>query len=292
MTIYNLGSINADHTYALPHLPGAGETLAALSLRSGLGGKGANQSVAAAQAGAIVRHLGAVGPDGVWAVERLAALGVDTSGIARIAGPTGHAIICVDSFGENQIILYPGANQQIPAEALAALAGIAPGDWLMLQNETNLPREAAQVARAAGAQVAYSAAPFDLAAVRDVLPHVDLLLLNAVEAQQLCAAMAMALTDLPVPQIVVTRGGDGADWHDIAAGLTVSVPAFSVDVVDTTGAGDTFAGYLVASLAAGQEPKQALRLASAAAAIKVTRAGTADAIPSLAEVEEFCQRHP
>ena len=287
MTIYNLGSINADHFYAVPHLPGPGETLAAMSLSTGLGGKGANQSVAAAKAGADVVHVGAVGPDGAWALDRLAQYGVGTSHIAQIDIATGHANICVDPGGENQIILYTGANRAMSEVQLAILDNAGPGDWLMLQNETNLQVQAAERARAKGAKVAYSAAPFDVEAVTAVLRHTDLLLLNAVEARQLAHALGVAVSDLPVPQVVVTKGADGAEWHDLQTGETIAIPAHSVAPVDTTGAGDTFAGYLVAGLSQGMEPESALRFASAAAALKVTRAGTADAIPLRTEVDAF-----
>lgn len=285
MTLFTLGSINVDYAYIVPHLPGAGETLAAHGLTTGLGGKGANQSVAAARAGADVVHIGAVGRDGAWVLDRLAGYGVQTHAIARIDTPTGHAVICVDPKGENQIIVYPGANRALSHDQLTALEAMRPGDWLLVQNETNLQAEAAQKARDHGAQIAYSAAPFDVDAVRAVLPLTDLLLLNAVEAAQLCAALAVTLADLPVPRVVVTKGADGVDWHE--GDKTVSVPAQKVDVVDTTGAGDTFAGYLVAGLSQGMIPAAALRLASAAAAIKVTRAGTADAIPTRAQVDAF-----
>lgn len=285
MTLFTLGSINVDYAYAVPHLPGPGETLSAHAVATGLGGKGANQSVAAARAGADVVHIGAVGRDGGWAVERLAGYGVQTHAIAAIDTPTGHAIICVDPAGENQIIVYPGANRALTRDQLTALDAVRPGDWLLVQNETNLQAEAAQKARDQGAQVVYSAAPFDVDAVRAIMPLTDLLLLNAVEAAQLCEALGVVLADLPVPRVVVTKGAVGVDWHE--GGKTVSVPAHLVDVVDTTGAGDTFAGYLVAGLSQGMTPHNALRLAAAAAAIKVTQAGTADAIPTRAQVDAF-----
>jgi ribokinase len=286
VTIYNLGSINADHVYAVPHLPGAGETLAATALTTGLGGKGANQSVAAARAGATVVHIGAVGHDGRWAIDRLTRYGVQTHAIAEGDTATGHANICVDPRGENQIIVYPGANQRLCATHLAPIDAVRPGDWLMLQNETNLQFAAATRARALGGRVAYSAAPFDVSAVQAVLPHIDLLILNAIEAEQLTQALGGPVSDLPVPMIVVTKGAHGADLIP-DAGETVTIAAPKVDAVDTTGAGDTFAGYMIAGLEQGMAPKQALRLAAAAAALKVTRSGTADAIPSRDEVEQF-----
>lgn len=291
--IYNLGSINADHLYRLTHLPAPGETLAASAYVRGLGGKGANQSVAAARAGAEVRHIGAVGADGRWMVERLESFGVDCSGVAGLGCASGHAIINVDAAGENAIVIHAGANREIPAGVLsAALAGAGEGDVLILQNETSLQAEAARIAQEKGLFVVYSAAPFDAQAVREVLPFVSLLLLNAVEADQLCSALSVSLDDLPVENVLVTHGAEGAVWHDIARGIDVSVPALKVEAVDTTAAGDTYAGYLIAGLAEGMSVREAMHLAAAAAALKVTRPGTADAIPGRAEVEAFVQAQP
>ena len=286
--IYNLGSINIDHVYRVPHLPAPGETLAADSYTVGLGGKGANQSVAAARAGSQVRHIGGVGAEGVWARDRIAGYGVDVAGVAVLDVPTGHAIITVDPGAENSIVLFPGANQALDLAAVqAALAGIGPADTLLVQNETAHASAAAALARAQGARVICSAAPFDLAAVQAMLPHTSILVLNAVEADQLCAALGCSLDQVPVPELLVTRGRDGAEWISNATGARASVAALKVQAVDTTGAGDTFAGYFVAALDAGQTPAQALTLAAAAAALKVTKAGTADVIPSLCEVTEF-----
>lgn len=286
MTIFNLGSINIDHFYRLPHLPAPGETLAATGYSIGLGGKGANQSAAAAKAGAPVVHLGAVGPEGDWAVERLRGWGVDTTGIARLDTPTGHAIINVDAAGENSIVLFPGANRALPFDAVEqVLIRARPGDTLMLQNETAHQVAAARLARDRGLRVIYSAAPFDVDAVRSMLEYVSILAVNAVEADQLCAAMGVALDTLDVPELLVTRGADGAEWR--GGGQVVTAAPIKVNPVDTTGAGDTFAGYFAAGRDAGLTPGAALGLASAAASLKVTRRGTADAIPTRAEVEAF-----
>ncbi|PYF11983.1 ribokinase [Rhodobacter viridis] len=288
MTIFNLGSINADHFYRLPHLTLPGETLAATSYDRGLGGKGANQSVAAARAGAVVRHIGATGADGAWMRAELAADGVDCAHVAEAEVASGHAIIMVDASGENSIVLFPGANRAVPLTALeAAMATAAAGDWMLMQNETSAQVEAVALAKARGVKVAYSAAPFEAEAVRKVLADLDLLLLNAVEAAQLCAELGTTLDALPVKAVCVTHGAKGAVWHDLAGQTAQEQPAFKVTPVDTTAAGDTFAGYLVAGLAEGMTPPQALRLAAAASALKVTRAGTAAAIPTRAEVETF-----
>ncbi len=283
MTVFNLGSINVDHVYTVPHLPLPGETIAADSYATGLGGKGANQSVAAALGGAATVHIGAIGQDGGWTVQRLQGFGVDTSHIATLNLPTAHAIITVDPQGENAIVLYAGANaDQSEARIAAALAGAGPGDSLLLQNETTLQPFAAQLARDKGMRVIYSAAPFSVEAVRAVLPHVSLLVMNRVESEQLAAALG----PVDVPETIVTHGADGAVWT-VRGGETVTAPAFAVQPVDTTGAGDCFIGSVAAALDAGMDRAGALRYASAAAALQVTRPGAADAMPARADVMAF-----
>jgi ribokinase len=283
MAVYNLGSINIDHVYRVPHLPRPGETLAAIDYAMGLGGKGANQSVAAARAGARTLHIGAVGPEGLWARENLERYGVDVRHVAVGSVPTGHAIINVDPAAENAIVTFAGANHTPDAGTVQkALAGTGPADTLLLQNETSAQAEAAALASARGLRVVYSAAPFEVAALRAVLPHADLLVMNAGEAAELRAAFA----ELPPLTLVITRGAEGAEWLAPAA-TPVFVPAFRVAPVDTTGAGDCFTGTLAAALDAGADPARAMRRAAAAAAIQVTRPGAAQAMPSAAEVDAF-----
>lgn len=283
MTVYNLGSINIDHVYRVPHLPAPGETLSALAYTQGLGGKGANQSVAAARAGAACVHIGAVGANSDWVMLEMERYGVDLAGVSTLAEATGHAIINVDPDAENAIVIYPGANRAISAAmAAAALAAARPGDSLLLQNETSAQAEAAALAAAKGLRVIYSAAPFDIAAVLAVLPHASLLVMNEIEAEQLRAAQGA----LPQIDCIVTRGAQGAEW--ISAGTEpLFVPAFKVVPVDTTGAGDTFIGTLAAGLDLGLERAVAMRRAAAASAIQVTRPGAAPAIPAAAEVDAF-----
>lgn len=294
MTIYNLGSINIDHVYRLAALPRAGETIGSLGYALGLGGKGANQSVAAARAGAQVVHLGAMGSGDDWVLEKLAQAGIATGAIARLEGEaTGHAIILVDAAGENSIVLHGGANRALPDDLLAdlprrQLAGIGPGDIVMLQNETNLQAETAAHARAAGARVIYSAAPFEIEALRAVLPHVSILAVNEVEARDTFAAFG---EDLPVEGMLITRGAEGAEYRDLKAGAVWRQPAFRVSAVDTTGAGDCFAGWFAAGLSRSEDPQTALRHAAAAAAIQVTRLGAGDAMPDRAEVMAFLKEH-
>lgn len=286
MTIYCLGSINADVTYRVARLPLPGETIVAETVGRGLGGKGANQSASAARAGAKVVHIGRIGADGAWCLAELTGFGVDCSHVSQAEGPSGHAIIHVDAAGENMITVFAGANtEQNMGRIDAALAEAVPGDWLVLQNETSHQEAAARLAHGKGLRVAYSAAPFDAEALRHVLPYVSLLLLNEGEF----AALGAAHIALPEGcAIVVTQGAAGAMWRQ--GDVSLDQPGFAVDAVDSTGAGDCFAGYLVAGLDAGASPEAALQRATAAAAISVTRPGAANALPARDEVTRFLSR--
>lgn len=288
MAIFNLGSINADLVYRVPHLPAAGETLAARSFSRGLGGKGANMSVAAARAGARCLHIGAVGTDGRWAVERLMEYGVDTRPVTTVQEVTGNAVIAVDDAAENSIIILPGANHALTEEHISrALTEATEADSFLFQNETNALRTGAELASAKGMRVAHAAAPFDAGSVQQVLPLLDLLFLNEVEAAQLAEATGTKAASLPVRDIVVTLGAKGCLWHNTDSGETLTFPALKVSPVDTTGAGDTFTGYVMAGLDRGMPMEQAIQLATRAAALMVTRMGAADVIPDLKEVLGF-----
>ncbi len=280
-TVYNIGSINIDHRYALEHFPAPGETLAASAYTRSLGGKGCNQSVALARAGAHVAHVGAIGPGDEWIEDTLRAEGIDTRHVARISTETGHAIVMVERSGENSILIHPGANRALSAEQVeSALRSASPGDWALCQCETNRVGETLSLARELGLRTAFNPAPFSAAVVAD-LPGLDLLVVNALEADSLAGALGCAVEAIPVAMLVVTRGGDGCSTY--CDGQRLDVPAFPVVATDTTCAGDTFIGYALAGLAAGADLAATLRLASAAAAICVTRPGAVDAIPARAE---------
>lgn len=290
MTLYCLGSINEDIFYQVPHLPAPGETLTADTTFRGLGGKGANMSVAAARAAAHVVHIGAVGADGAWARSLLLEYGVDTRHIVEVDEDTTKALIMVDTAGENAIVLTRGANWAIqPGQIGLALAEASPGDWLLIQNETSQQVQTARMGRDLALRVAYAAAPFSARAVSDIIEHIDLLILNAVEAAQLTEATGQTAAELPVDTVIVTRGADGIDWFDNRTGKETHIPAVPVVPVDTTGAGDTLTGYLIAGLDRGMPMEQALTRAVRAAAIMVTRHGTADVIPDLKDLEAFRQ---
>ena len=289
-TLWNIGSLNVDWVYRVPHVTRPGETLAAVSQERNAGGKGANQSVAAARAGQRVEHVGCVGGDGRWLRELLAAEGVGVTHLAVDEDlPTGHAVIQVDDAGENAIFLFPGANHAIGELRLAeALDRAAPGAWVLTQNETGNAAAVVAAASARGLRLALNPAPMDAAARGLALDAVDLLVVNEQEAADLLNG---ASADDPAGQLgrrvrglaVVTLGGRGAAAGDGERSWTV--PAAAVDrVVDTTGAGDTFTGYLVAALAAERPVEDALQLAAAAAAAAVGRAGAIASIPRIDEL--------
>lgn len=289
MTIHCLGSINIDHVYRVPHAPAAGETLADQGYAAGLGGKGANHAIAAARAGADVRFIGAVGPESGTTREALAKYGINTTGITDSDEATGHAIILVEPNGENRIIIHPGANRAItPAQIDVALTAAQPGDWWLTQNETNAVVDSTAQARAAGLRTAHAAAPFDPVATKALLPHLDLLAVNEGEANALAAHLNVDVDAIPVPSLLVTLGAEGARWRG-EDNRSITVPAFPVDTVDTTGAGDTFFGTVLAGIDTGLTLPDALHRAAAAAALCVTRPGAAEAIPSAADVTAFLE---
>lgn len=286
MAIWNLGSINEDIVLNVPHIPVPGETLAATGRQVFLGGKGTNMSVAAARAAARVNHIGAVARGAEWTADRLLEYGVDTRHITILDTDPAQAFIFVDPQGENAIVLQPGANGEIPQAILQeALSEAQTGDWFVTQNETNLQRTGATLAKKMGLRVAYAAAPFDADRVQAVLDMLDFLILNAVEADQLREATGQGPDQLPVRDVIVTLGSDGADWYH--RGQRRHFDAIKVDPVDTTGAGDTFTGYVLSGLDRGLPMAQAIGQATKAAALMVMRHGTADVIPDLSEVQAF-----
>jgi len=286
MTIFNLGSINIDLIYRVSHFLAPGETMTTLDHERMLGGKGANQSIALARAGADIHHIGATNAEDGWLRAEMRDAGVDITAIQDSDVATGHAVVTVSADGENQIMLYPGANRAIDIDrAAVCLDEAGEGDWALLQNETNGGTDFVTAARNRGMNIAYSAAPFDAEVTASLLPHTDLLVVNEGEAAALSEMLGKPAAKAGIPHLVVTRGGDGAEYTGIEG--THHSPAFAVTPVDTTGAGDCFFGFLLAAMASGRPMESALREASAAAAIQVTRPGAAAAIPDRAALNAF-----
>jgi ribokinase len=290
MTVLVFGSTNADLVFAVPKLPAPGVTVLGEGVRSFPGGKGANQAVAAAKDGAATIFAGRVGRDGFAdvATAALRAAGVDLSRLTVVDQPTGCASICVDPAGRNQIAVAPGANMAARA-AQVEDAALTPATTLLLQMEVPAVEVAALIhrARERGARVVLNLAPpgeLPVAALRAV----NLLVVNEHEAAVLaarlgCADTAAALHGVLGVDVAVTMGEAGA-FAATASG-DVAVPAFRVVPVDTTGAGDCWCGVLCAALDRGLPLEAAMRRASAAAAIAVTRPGAASAMPAAAETD-------
>jgi ribokinase len=288
--IRNLGSLNIDHVYRVTHFVRPGETLASTSYHRGAGGKGFNQTVALARAGATVAHIGACGPDGAWLREMLLREGADTTHLRESPDPTGHAIIQVSGSGENAIILHGGANRSIGYDAvLSALTSAPEGSWFLTQNETDSVPEAIRLARQLGLTVCFNAAPMDPAVLEYPLAMVDWLVVNETEGAEISGrehpdAIADALAArYPSMGLVLTLGSDGVLCRK--GNRTLRLPAPQVGVVDTTAAGDTFTGFFVAAMAAGLDLEPALARATHAAALTVTRPGAAPSIPFASELE-------
>ena len=297
MTILVAGSANLDFVVLVHHVPAPGETVLGRSLQTYPGGKGANQAIACARAGgADTRMLLALGSD-AYALPVEASLreaGVALHVLRSADQPTGTAFIGLADDAENAIIVAPGANAALRAEDLPSLDRVS---HLLLQLETPLATVAAfaRQARAAGVRVVLNAAPAQ-ALPADLLGNIDLLIVNEAELGVVAGDpgadgdddLAARLARVAVPTVIVTLGALGCVARTGATML--QQPGFAVDPLDTTAAGDTFCGALVAAISQGDALAQALRRACAAAALACTRMGAQPSIPLRAEVDAFLDR--
>lgn len=292
-----VGSINMDLVVRVPRFPQPGETLLGGDLAQYSGGKGANQAVAAARAGGKVRMVGRVGNDAFGPVlrHRLASERIDVTAVEAVSGPSGVAIITVDEEARNTIVVSPGANHRLGAEDLDR-AHLTGADAVLLQLEIPLETvtKAAQLGRAAGARTILNLAPAQPLAPAQ-LADVDLLLVNESEAALLTGATAEAVAADPeaavaalaarVPAAILTLGAAGACWAEREA--VGRVAGFPVEAVDTTAAGDAFAGALAVALGEGQPLAEAVRFGNAAGALAATRVGAQPGLPTRAEIDGF-----
>jgi ribokinase len=295
-----VGSSNTDLSVLCPNLPGRGETVLGGELYTAAGGKGANQAVAAARAGAEVAFVGAVGDDdfGRAAVAGLEHNGIDTSHVAvKKRTPSGVALILVESSGENLIAVAPGANGKLTkTDVNRAGTVIRSAGALLLQLEVPLDvvERAAALADRTGALVLLNPAPMPADRLPgSLLRHVDILVPNEGELLRLtgkrsAASAAKQLFEFGLTALIVTLGAKG--MRIIERDATTDVAGFAVEPVDAVGAGDCFCGYLAAGLAAGRRLADAARLACAAAALSVTRHGAQPAMPTRAEAERLLRR--
>ncbi len=291
MRILNFGSVNIDHVYSVEHFVRPGETLSSLSYARFSGGKGANQSIALAKAGADVFHAGKIGSDGLWLKDNLEKCGVRTDFLRTGKVPTGHAVIQVNRSGENSIVLYGGANQDIDENfASSVIAKFSKKDFLLVQNEINKIPLIMKKAHQRGMKIVFNPAPMNEPVKSYPLKLVDVFILNEIEGSGLTGKKGFknVISEMerkyPGALTIMTLGSKGAAY--IENGKTVFVPALKVKPVDTTAAGDTFIGYFLAGISNGSKTDEAIRLACRAAAICVTRKGAADSIPRMCEVRK------
>lgn len=291
MRILNLGSMNLDYVYSVEHIVTGGEAIAAVTRHEFCGGKGLNQSIALARAGAQVFHAGHIGPEGLSLQDCLLDSNVDVSLVNVVSTPTGHAIIQVDKQGQNSIIVFGGANQTITnADVDQMLESFGSGDILLLQNETSCRDYAILAASQKGLRVALNPSPIDSALLNNnALHHVHWFILNEVEGQLLTGEQVperichVLRKKYPNCCIILTLGSLGSIYYDGAQFITQ--PAFAVNVVDTTAAGDTFTGYFLAGIAAGLPIAACLERASKASAIAVSKPGASVSIPMQAQLD-------
>ena len=293
MKVLVFGSLNLDRTYSVDHLARPGETISAAGMAEFCGGKGFNQAIALRRAGLEVAFAGAVGPDGGALTETLAANGIDRSLVQTLPGSTGHAIIQVDPQGANNIIILAGTNGMITRERISeVLSGFGPGDLLAAQNEISNVPFLLKAAAARGMRVAFNPSPYQ-SAIRDWdLGDVTWLLINETEGAGLTGeteeeAILRALhAAWPRLSAVLTLGERGSLLLS-PDGTVARCGIYPVRAVDSTAAGDTFTGYFLEAVTRGCAPEEALRRASAAAAISVSRKGAEPSIPWRDEVTRF-----
>lgn len=286
-----VGSANMDVVLGVERIPAPGETVLATSLAKHAGGKGLNQAVAAARAGANTRMIGAIGNDenGAALEAVIADAGIDARMLRHVPEPTGTAMITVDTTGENAIIVASGANATVTELTDAELDTVRGASVLLMQLELPIAAvtEAARTARTAGSTVMLNAAPA-LPVPNELIDALDYLIVNEHEATVLSgnnelgdASRALARK---VNRLVVTLGANGSDLWE-AGELVATVPARPVTAVDTTGAGDTFCGTFAAAISEGQEFVAAAQFATAAAALSVQAHGAVPSIPHREQIE-------
>ena len=291
----NNGSLNIDHVYKMPAFVKAGETLSATDCALHTGGKGLNQSVALARAGAEVYHGGKIGADGIDLKTFLESAGVNCDHLRIDSSiPTGHAIIQVVDSGENCIIIYGGTNSRVTQDEIdETLAHFDAGDYLLLQNEISNVNYLIHHAHEKGMTVVLNPSPITKELTEyDGLALLDWMIVNQGEAETLAgvsegdslSVLAALHAKYPRANIVMTLGKRGAVCLADGAIFTGRTYTYGKRV-DTTGAGDTFTGYFIAGLAGGCSVAESMELAGRAAGLSITKAGAAESIPDLATVK-------
>ena len=291
MKMVVFGSLNIDKTYTVEDFVRPGQTISAVRMEQFCGGKGFNQAIALRRAGNEVFFAGAVGQDGGMLLDNLDRNGIDRRYVKQTAGATGHAIIQLDARGQNCIIILAGANGEItPEDVEKTLAGFDKGDLIVLQNEISCVPQIIRCAHEKGMIVAFNPSPYDGKIAECDMNCVDYLLVNETEGAAMAGveepeAILDALHDrYPHLNVVLTLGGDGAMYQS-CDGQRFACGVHPVQAVDTTAAGDTFTGYFLSEMLRHGEANRALRMASVAAGIAVSRKGAEPSIPQYSEVQ-------
>lgn len=291
MKVLNFGSLNVDNVYSVDHIVQGGETISSTRLEVFSGGKGLNQSIALAKAGAPVYHAGLIGEEGDFLLDTCRENGVDTTYIRKLNAKGGHTVIQVDANGQNCIILFGGTNQMVTKEFVdEVLENFEAGDYLVLQNEINQLDYIIDKAYERGMKIVLNPSPFDEKLKTCDLTKIHLFMINEIEGEQITGYSAAdeileALAEkFPHAQFVLTLGSDGAVYYDGKEKVFQDI--FKVKAVDTTAAGDTFSGFFLAKQMEGAGVAEALRTAAKASSIAVSRPGAAPSIPTMEEVTE------
>ncbi len=291
MKILNFGSINIDYVYEVLQFVQPGATIASQGFQTYIGGKGCNQSVAIAKAGVEVFHAGNISDSGIFIKNQLEKWGVNTQFINNIDTPTGHAIIQVDENGENAIIIYGGANQNITEKQIDnTLKHFDKGDFLLLQNEINHISLLIKKAKEKGMKIIFNPAPMTESVLDYPLNLVDIMILNETEATELSKQnnlndiIKQLKNQFPNTFFILTLGEKGSISFNNEEELIVK--AQKVQTIDTTAAGDTFIGYFIAGVTYKMSNLEAIQFATKAAAKTVSKKGGAVSIPFLKDLQE------
>ena len=294
MKVLNFGSLNLDYVYDVDHFVREGETISSTDMNIFCGGKGLNQSVALAKAGVKAYHAGAVGSsDGGILLDALSNVGTDISYIKRYDMPSGHAIIQKNRAGNNCILLYGGANQNIGIDFIKeVLEDFDKGDILLLQNEVSNLSFIIDEGYKRGMSIVLNPSPINEKIFECDLEKVEYLILNEIEAADILGASDTGEDELiekltkrfPGMKIVLTLGEKGSVYVDKTQKIRQEI--YKTDVVDTTAAGDTFTGYFIAGIVAGIDVAVSLKQAARAASITVSRKGASPSIPFAKDVCE------
>lgn len=291
MKVLNFGSLNVDYVYSVEHIVQGGETISSSKMEVFSGGKGLNQSIALAKAGAPVYHAGQIGEDGDILLDTCKENGVDVTYVRKLDAKGGHTIIQVDANGQNCIILYGGTNQMITKEYVdEVLSNFEKDDYLILQNEINQLDYIIDQAYEKGMKIVLNPSPFDSKLKACDLTKIYLFMLNEIEGEQFTGysdkdeILTHLAEQFPAARLVLTLGSDGAVYYDGKEKVFQDI--FKVKAVDTTAAGDTFTGFFIASVIEGASVAEALRTAAKASSIAVSRHGAAPSIPTMEEVKQ------